>query len=436
MNYQNNHFVPQFLLKKFGEKINTYDLDAGLLKMQQKPCKVFCGTSIYEEQLEKLLNTNAESKVANLLFNKIINAENEVVLDRWDLLLLKKFFVIEQLRSPDSKEYISRQRDYFKGKSIEHLRNIGYFPNASETLPDNEYLNATLRCVLEYDGFGEQDFLTWLKKPNTTLVAQKWMRIYNACYIAIWDSSKVDEDFLITDEGMFCEHDPSKFMYPYDTELLKPGFLISLLESPDTTPEQKSFILAAMKGWSEVSANFYFVPLTPRRIVMMVDPFFRTFDKEDPWRLEARLPSPDFWPSGFSDKSLVEKNKCVYEDPVKANNHDFSEKDRYLYKIHDMKLEDVLYCNCLTLDRVGKTLGFGETRRILRSLACYLQIPKPLKNYRKLKVELENLGYEVPASQKYKDLARGFAENPIKEALRAQKYIDYSLKMMGADKHV
>lgn len=36
MKQQNNHYVPQFLLKRFGEKINVYDVKSAVLTMRKK----------------------------------------------------------------------------------------------------------------------------------------------------------------------------------------------------------------------------------------------------------------------------------------------------------------------------------------------------------------------------------------------------------------
>ena len=429
MDQQKNHYVPQFILKRFGEKINVYNLKSTVLDMRKQPGKVFYVKGLYEDELETLFNRNAESKVHNLLFNKILDEENEVTLTRREILLIKKFLAIEQLRVPDTQSYIKHEREHFKGLSKDYLDKSDYHDNATSNLSDEEYLSLTLKNILEYDGFSEEDFDKWLKNPKATLSAQKWMRLYNSCYISFWDSKKSGEDFIITDEGMSCEHDPSKFLNPTQMELLKPGFMMSLLENPNISNEQKMVIMQSIYNGSQVRANFYFFSLTSTRTIVLIDPFFKTYDKEDPWSAYYHLPSPDFWPSGFGDRTLVEKNKCVYEDIEKVKNHIFSVNDKYIYKIHDMKLEDVLYYNCLMLDRVNEILGFSESQKIIRSLACYLQLGKPRNDYKNLKNQLEDIGYNIPVSQKYKDLAYGFSENPVNEAFKAKKYFDFSLNL-------
>ena len=333
MSQQNNHYVPQFLLKRFGEKINVYDVKSAVLTMRKRPDKVFCSNGLYEDELEHLFNVNAESKVANLLFNKILTEEAEVSLDREELLLLKKFFAIEQLRTPDSKLYIRHEREYFEKASPEYLERLGYFDNPTSKLNDEEYLKQTLKNILEYNGLSNEDFDHWLKDPNVTYSAQKWMKIYMQCYLSFWDSKKSGEDFLISDIGMTCEHDPSKFLHDNSTqmELLKPGFYISLLENPNYSEMQKRFIIENMVNGSEVRANFYFFSLTATRTIVLIDPFFRIFDKDEPWTSLFHLPLPDIWPSGFIDRSLIEKNKALYENIEKAQQRIFSPNDKYIY---------------------------------------------------------------------------------------------------------
>ncbi len=403
--------------------------------MQKKPGSVFCINGLYEDELENLFNTNAESKVANLLFNKIIDAEGEIVLNRDEVLLLKRFFAIEQLRTPDTIGYIKEERDYFKSHSQEHLSRYGYFDNPTSGLSDKEYLTLALRNILEYEGSSMNDLWAWLQKPTTTLVAQKWLRIYNSCYIAFWDSKKSGEDFIITDVGMACEQDTlilSQFGASR-IELIEQGFLNYIAQNPNFSKFQKDRAeeLACSNGF--IPANIYLFSLTATRTIALINPFFRTYDPDDQWQSDYHLPSPDFWPSAFLDKNLVKKNKTIYEDPEKvALQHIFSPNDRYIYPIRDMQLEDVLYCNALMLDRINSLLGFGDSRRIIRSLATYLQGNRPRKDYLGLKKQLEAYGYVLPETQKHKDIANGFVTRPNQEIAKGEKYVKYALRLAGS----
>lgn len=77
----------------------------------EKADRLFCSTKLYEENLEKLFNQNSESEVANILFDKIVDAEGIITLTRKELMILKRFFALEMLRTPNTLQYIRRQRD-------------------------------------------------------------------------------------------------------------------------------------------------------------------------------------------------------------------------------------------------------------------------------------------------------------------------------------
>ena len=68
MGQQNNHYVPQFLLKRFGEKINVYDVKSAVLTIRKRLDKVFCSNGLYEDELEHLFNLNFSRFILPSLF--------------------------------------------------------------------------------------------------------------------------------------------------------------------------------------------------------------------------------------------------------------------------------------------------------------------------------------------------------------------------------
>ena len=94
-----------------------------------------------------------------------------------------------------------------------------------------------------------------------------------------------------------------------------------------------------------------------------------------------------------------------------------------------MQLEDVLYYNVLTLDRVDAQMGFGDGNKIARSLATYLALSNPRNDYQGLKNELEKCDVKIPPSQKYEQTARYYAERPVQETLKNWKYAELALKL-------
>ena len=119
MAYSNNHYVPQFILRRFGNKINRYNVKTGNLVIKGSTLNAFSDEKIYPEWLEKMFG-NLESRIANLIDNKVLKADGEVVLTRADNILIKKFFTIATLRVPDSSLF---NKKHFE--SEESYRNLG-----------------------------------------------------------------------------------------------------------------------------------------------------------------------------------------------------------------------------------------------------------------------------------------------------------------------
>ncbi len=90
---------------------------------------------------------------------------------------------------------------------------------------------------------------------------------------------------------------------------------------------------------------------------------------------------------------------------------------------------NVIYVNCLALDRVQKFLGFSETSGIRRSLITYSCVPRALNNYSSLLDHLISLGYEVNKTKRTYDLASKISVNHIAFTESEKKYIKNYLEL-------
>ena len=99
MAYKNNHFVPQLILRRFGEEISTYNIRTGEYRQGQQTAEVFSKYEFYPLELEMEFG-QLEGRFANILNQKILKTENhgEVELTRKELNIVKKFLLLEQMR--------------------------------------------------------------------------------------------------------------------------------------------------------------------------------------------------------------------------------------------------------------------------------------------------------------------------------------------------
>ena len=66
-----NHYVSQFVIKRFSDAINIFDIHSGKIDESKRPHKVFYHNDIYEDETEKLF-AHIESRVANIIDQKIL----------------------------------------------------------------------------------------------------------------------------------------------------------------------------------------------------------------------------------------------------------------------------------------------------------------------------------------------------------------------------
>lgn len=299
--------------------------------------------------------------------------------------------------------------DFFKIRHIdseESLKEQGFkeadIPGESAL----DYVYRTMKVVLKS---------TCLKDiyndSEVTYEACKWATLYHFCYLSIWDSSKCNEDFIITDNGMNCEHDKSRFITFYNLggkgpfknendEMLKLGYVDKhIIDLKNCKDETRSIYEEVRYKMQYVYANYYSFAISSKRTIALINPFFRLYyDKNI---LEKTKHIPDIWPTSLS-KEAMSSNTCTY---IKKG--EYSEKDEYHYPIKDLCLEDVIIINCMSLDRINEWLGFDNSAKVIRSLNTYNLIPYYYrrKYYDELIKKLYENGYDFPNSEKYRNIS-------------------------------
>lgn len=71
MAYENNHYVPQFILRQFGERINVYNVKDGSLLSEQRTDRIFSERKIYPADLEQDIGYKLETPFAKLFNSEL-----------------------------------------------------------------------------------------------------------------------------------------------------------------------------------------------------------------------------------------------------------------------------------------------------------------------------------------------------------------------------
>ena len=111
--FMNTHYVPRLVLKKFSDRICTYNIKTGELKENIKTEDAYSKTDFYDSETEDNFNRKVESQFGNLLANKLLKCEGVVELSRKELRLTKKFLLLSVLRSVGNEEFLQVERKFY-----------------------------------------------------------------------------------------------------------------------------------------------------------------------------------------------------------------------------------------------------------------------------------------------------------------------------------
>lgn len=395
----NNHYVPRLTLRRFGDRICTYQVKTGEYRENVKPEQAFCEKNFYSDEIEEKLNRRIESQFGSLFSNKLNKEESQLELSREELRLVKKFLLISIIRSVGNEELMQKERQYY-----ENLREYVYIAARKRGLDDNEakkdaqshvfdppfqekifpnesdfdYWMRTMNVILDTDG-SQEDIL---KHPDKTYPAHRWAQVINNGYLAFWDSEFNHNEFIITDIGMTSENELGWNGITVHNHK-KMDFLADIL-SKETDMDMKMVIAKNMGLHHCFSENFMMFPISAKRMIVEIDPFYK-FRQMYAWR----YPMPALSTLTVLDnEDLFYPNEAKYVLPQGKNQFNYHPDDRYIYQIKKLTSYETQYCNSLFLDRINTYCGFSSLNKAVRSVIHYKRLNEapyvPRVDYTKL----------------------------------------------------
>ncbi len=379
----NSHYVSKFILKNFGSKVCLYNIKSGILKEDIKLEKAYSQQDFYTNDIEDKLNRKIESQFANLFYNKLTKCENQVILKRKELRLVKKFLLISVLRSIESEVFLQKEKRFYDNMKDYWLR----FAKAKQmTLEETqkglaemnppfnelqiegettfEYWMRTLDVILETDGSPEEI----MKHPKATYPAHRWAQIINAGYLAFWDTSDTNNKFVITDIGMTSENELGwNGSTVHNTK--KTNFLAELL-AHENDPIMKNEIAKVMNMTSSFHENFQMFPISATRMIVLIAPFYKF---RQMYQFRYQMP-PLVYLTELVNEELYYPNNARYVLPQTPPQIKYHEDDEYIYEVKHLTGKEVQYCNALFMDRVAETFGFSSLPDVVRSVVLYKKL--------------------------------------------------------------
>lgn len=371
------HIRSQFLIKRFSDnqnKMDIFNIKEGVISFNKKSEKIFFEDDIYPLNIEDNLNKQLENKVALLFDKKILNKE-QIILTREELLLLKKFLIVESIRTntPDhflvimkgfSNNVIQTEKIYSNLIDKNSFQKIDNLPSINElNLNSNQLYNNILEVCIKMDNIDD------ILSDNLIHLATKeiyfWIRAFYAQYIVFLDANN-EQEFIFSDNGMTSEYEPSRLLLDgYD--LSKLSYLKYQMDKATKEKDLSSFeyYLSIFKDIKLVYENFSIFNLSAKRTIALVNPFFKLYTNE---LTSKGIKEPDIWPSCISNKNdiLVQPDVqyCISRIFLDSN-------DKFLYNPKKLNLYDTIYINVLFLRSVHKEFGFLNFDKIKDSLYAY-----------------------------------------------------------------
>lgn len=370
----NSHYVPMLTLRRFGEKICTYNVRTGQFRENVNIKRAFSEKGFYSNEVEEALNKKIESQFGNLFANKLNDDVKELSLSLEEVQLIKKFLLISVIRSMGNEEFMQVERRFYEmanekalemGISAEEIKNNPIKPPFIEKEITGEssfdYWMRTLNVILDTNGTPEEI----INHPDKTYPAHRWAQVINNGYLAFWDSNFVKEEYVLTDIGMTSENEKGWNGITVHN-LKKTNFLLKLLENE--TDERYQFeIYKNMSMHYNFSENFMMFPISPKRMIVEIDPFYKF---RIAYRSKYVMPQlSELTNMDNEDLFYPNDNKYVYkQNGVEWKRHP---NDRYIYKIKQLSIKETRYCNELFLDRINTFVGFSNLNKVAGSVFAY-----------------------------------------------------------------
>ena len=358
MAYENNHFIPQFILREYGDRINVFNVKDQSLKTSRKTNSIFAGSRIYPPDLEQNIGYKVEAPFAKLFHEKLMKGVpgGNVLLTRKEVLLMKRFFLLETMRVESERDII-----FFDKLTSQLSLNCEFTEKEMQDETPEARWHRNLQVIIETENLWDIS-----RHELCTYEALKWANIFLSGYFAFWDSSCSDTDFLINDIGMTSEVEDSYLKDGFEHE--KKDYLQYLIQRESNSPLKNAY-LNILQNQFFFHENFYLFPLSKKRMIVLVNPFFRLYDKKE------KMFCPSIWPTHIEDKKLFEKN-LAQRVPVLLGKPVFKDDDIFTYTVKSISDADAEYINMLMLDRVDTFLGYATLDGINKSVQRYIDFHK------------------------------------------------------------
>lgn len=267
-----NHYVSQLIIKRFSNPINIFDIEKEQIAANKKSKNVFYKNDIYTKEIEKLMNFNIESRISNLLDQKILEKDT-IELSRVEIELLKRYMLICSIRTLDEDCFSKLLKTSFKKRSEKYINFYDDYKNLpssdSLNLNNKELFHRTLTVFAQATNISEM--------ANNHLATKEmiaWALPFLKSYIAFWDTPD-NKEFILSDCGMCSEYE-GFHMITNGLDLSKYSYLYHKIFK-----ENQSQYVEHFANCIVMYENYNIFVLNSKRSIVMINPFFKMYNHQN-----------------------------------------------------------------------------------------------------------------------------------------------------------
>lgn len=378
------HWIPKFIIKKWANNKGQYKFYDNQNKrfnvgnLEKSKNDIFFREYLYENselfeinEIEKELS-KIESIFAKILKEKIINNKNdEVIIDRLELKIIKLYWLIESYRSWTTTENAynlrgtSAYNNYFSNKTKkeideEFLKNLHYLVfDVFDYIKNNTgFLPERLKIILEKLLKTEQPKFTKKDKskvfePDNLLFSSIFNVNHNSCLKIIRINENINSNFLLTDSRnvQFFGTSYSKIYGWPILELMPitPKYAIALLKL-NIIDHRQPDIFAKDSFWDKKFPGLFVV--------------------NQEWELNQQQKFLDDWEKQISKNPKIGEDALSLQDLENDLRIKYStNKDLYYYPIYELNTnEQVHLINAMLHSQTYKYVSYVKSKDLSKAI--------------------------------------------------------------------
>ncbi|MDR3022193.1 MAG: DUF4238 domain-containing protein [Clostridiales bacterium] len=362
--HENQHYVQKKLINNFARQCKNGKYKVCLLDLNKFTAEyrntdsIFYAKNIYDvnnddiKALEKKLNEKIEVPGFNLIERLVSNSSTDIQINRKELLLIKKYFLIQQYRNLKNMSLYShppKDKALLSDCSIKNDESVLDFWKREITTILDADTDADWKALL-----GNKDMVGI--KINAQIIHSSFLMFFSTDY-----------EFVLNDSGPLTERVPMYSLKLDKNDFMKTAKEISKLYFGVDNISDKVFENAYRMREDEGGMLFdtiMFTPMSSNLLIAFVSPL---------WKYSQELYSPILSKYLSFPQNTYVNERQIYASLDKMTQEEAlikfaSPNDRYNYKVQKLNESETIYLNTLIMNEAYQYICFKTPSQTVKDL--------------------------------------------------------------------